>query len=108
MSRGNARQLFDHRKDDPVRFSVLARPSPAQQSQAQVTSVLSGTIVTRPTPKYPPNDHVSASSTSSMPHLWTYGFHKPLESLRRASFNSPLALEHPQDFIYYAYFTPGY
>jgi len=35
--------------------------------------------------------------------LWTYGFHKLLESLRRASFNSPLALEHLQDFIYYAY-----
>jgi len=64
-SRGNPRQLFDHRKDDPVRFSVLARPSPAQQAQAQITSVLSGTIVTRPTPKYPPNDHVSASSTST-------------------------------------------
>ena len=35
--------------------------------------------------------------------LWTYGFHKLLESLRRASFTSPLALEHLQDFIYYAY-----
>jgi len=35
--------------------------------------------------------------------LWTYGFHKLLESLRRASFSSPLALEHLQDFIYYAY-----
>jgi len=65
MSRGNARQLFEHRKDNPVRFSVLARPLPAQQSQAQITLVLSGMIVTRPTPKYPPNDHISASSTSS-------------------------------------------
>ncbi|KAF8892624.1 hypothetical protein BD779DRAFT_1610166 [Infundibulicybe gibba] len=35
--------------------------------------------------------------------LWTYGFHKLLESLRRASLTSPLALEHLQDFIYYAY-----
>ncbi|KAF5387074.1 hypothetical protein D9615_001809 [Tricholomella constricta] len=35
--------------------------------------------------------------------LWTYAFHKLLESLRRASFASPLALEHLQDFIYYAY-----
>lgn len=35
--------------------------------------------------------------------LWTYGFHKLLESLRAASFGSPLALEHLQDFIYYAY-----
>ena len=35
--------------------------------------------------------------------LWTYGFHKLLESLRRASFNSPLAFEHLQDFIYCAY-----
>ncbi|KAK7043684.1 hypothetical protein VNI00_008295 [Paramarasmius palmivorus] len=35
--------------------------------------------------------------------LWTFGFHKLLENLRRASFSSPLALEHLQDFIYYAY-----
>jgi protein SMG6 len=35
--------------------------------------------------------------------LWTYAFHKVLESLRRASFQSPAALEHLQDFIYYAY-----
>ncbi|KAF7304708.1 PINc domain-containing protein [Mycena kentingensis (nom. inval.)] len=35
--------------------------------------------------------------------LWSFGFHKLLEALRRASFTSPLALEHLQDFIYYAY-----
>jgi protein SMG6 len=35
--------------------------------------------------------------------LWTYAFHKLLESLRRAAFASPLALEHLPDFIYYAY-----
>ncbi|KAK2460537.1 hypothetical protein APHAL10511_007007 [Amanita phalloides] len=35
--------------------------------------------------------------------LWTYAFHRLLESLRRASFSSYLALEHLQDFIYYAY-----
>jgi protein SMG6 len=47
------RQLFDHRKDDPVRFSVLARP-PHSSSSARPT----------PTPKLS-GDHVSASSTSS-------------------------------------------
>jgi hypothetical protein len=35
--------------------------------------------------------------------LWTHAFHKLLESLRRASFSSPLALELLQEFIYYAY-----
>ncbi|KAG6909451.1 hypothetical protein DXG01_000436 [Tephrocybe rancida] len=35
--------------------------------------------------------------------LWTYAFYKLLESLRRASFASALALEHLQDFLYYAY-----
>jgi protein SMG6 len=35
--------------------------------------------------------------------LWTHGIHTLLESLRRASFTSPLALEHLIDFIYYAY-----
>ncbi|KAK6974709.1 hypothetical protein R3P38DRAFT_2583725, partial [Favolaschia claudopus] len=33
--------------------------------------------------------------------LWTFAFHKLLDSLR--SFTSPLALEHLQDFIYHAY-----
>lgn len=46
-------RLFDHRKDDPVRFSVLARPSSAPKST--------------PVQK-PPPDHVSASSTSSYAH----------------------------------------
>jgi protein SMG6 len=35
--------------------------------------------------------------------LWMYAFHKLLESFRCASFTLPLALEHLQDFIYYAY-----
>lgn len=35
--------------------------------------------------------------------LWTYAFNKPLESLRRASFQSAVAREHLQDFMYYAY-----
>jgi hypothetical protein len=35
--------------------------------------------------------------------LWTHAFHKLLESLRRASFASRLALELLQGFIYYAY-----
>jgi protein SMG6 len=51
---GGARQLFDFRKDDPVRFSVLARP-PSSNSL-------------RPSPAHPSKpsgDYVSASSTSS-------------------------------------------
>lgn len=43
-------RLFDHRKDDPVRFAVLARPSKQPPSQKC------------------PADHVSASSTSSYAH----------------------------------------
>ena len=35
--------------------------------------------------------------------LRRYSFYKLLESLCRASFTSPLALEHLQDFIYYTY-----
>jgi hypothetical protein len=35
--------------------------------------------------------------------LWSHAFHKLLEALRHAPFSSPLALEHLQDFIYYAY-----
>jgi hypothetical protein len=36
-------------------------------------------------------------------HFWTFAFHKILESLRQASLKSPVALEHLQGFIYYAY-----
>jgi protein SMG6 len=51
--RGNtARHLFDHRKDDPVRFLVMARPQ------------LSAPGRPSPTPKSS-RDYVSASSTSS-------------------------------------------
>ncbi|TFY71744.1 hypothetical protein EVG20_g1267 [Dentipellis fragilis] len=35
--------------------------------------------------------------------LWTHAFHRILENLRRSSFSSKIALEHLQDFIYYAY-----
>ena len=35
--------------------------------------------------------------------LWTHAFNKPLETLRRASFQSPIALEHLLEFINYAY-----
>jgi hypothetical protein len=49
------RQLFDHRKDDPVRFSVLARPSSTNGSRPVPTSKSSA-------------DYVSASSTSSYAH----------------------------------------
>lgn len=35
--------------------------------------------------------------------LWTFAFNKLLENLRRASSQSPVALEHLQEFIYYAY-----
>ena len=51
--RGNAaRQLFDHRKDDPVRFSVMARPQVSVPGRPSPTPKSSG-------------DYVSASSTSS-------------------------------------------
>jgi len=36
--------------------------------------------------------------------LWLHGFHRPLENLRRCAFNNSIvALEHLQDFIYFAY-----
>ncbi|KAF9009359.1 hypothetical protein BDQ17DRAFT_1388235 [Cyathus striatus] len=51
-AQGAQRQLFDHRKDDPVRFSVLAFPSSQAPSRPQPTSKSSA-------------DYISASSTSS-------------------------------------------
>ncbi|PCH38362.1 hypothetical protein WOLCODRAFT_115327 [Wolfiporia cocos MD-104 SS10] len=51
------RQLFDHRKDDPVRFSVLARPQVSPKGAPNAGRP-------PPTPKSS-GDYVSASSTSS-------------------------------------------
>ncbi|KAG2754427.1 hypothetical protein P692DRAFT_20870053 [Suillus brevipes Sb2] len=53
-----SRQLFDHRKDDPVRFAVLARPSSTGARSP-------------PTPK---SSIVSVSSTSSYAHSLTSSF----------------------------------
>jgi protein SMG6 len=35
--------------------------------------------------------------------LWTYGFHRLLENLRRSALHSVVALEHLQSLIYFAY-----
>jgi hypothetical protein len=52
------RQLFDHRKDDPVRFSVLTRPPPANGSSPKPPAATSQSSA----------DCLSASSTSSYAH----------------------------------------
>ena len=54
-------------------------------------------------PSVPASLRIIPTKYNMIVRLWTYSFHKLLESLRRASFTSPLALEHLQDFIYYAY-----
>ncbi len=35
--------------------------------------------------------------------LWSHAFNKPLQALRNSSFHSPVALEHLQEYIIYAY-----
>jgi hypothetical protein len=47
--------------------------------------------------------HGIANSCNIPSRLWTIAFHRLLETLRRASLSSPIALEHLSDFIYYAY-----
>jgi len=54
-------------------------------------------------PSVPASLRNIATKYNIIVRLWTFAFHKLLESLRRASLTSPLALEHLQDFIYYAY-----
>ena len=51
-------------------------------------------------PSVPPSLRIIPTKYKIIVRLWTYAFHKLLESLRRAAFASPLALEHLQDFIY--------
>jgi hypothetical protein len=59
------------------------------------------------TPSVPPSLRIIPTkykyNLNIIVRLWTYAFHKLLESLRRAAFASPLALERLQDFIYHAY-----
>ena len=54
-------------------------------------------------PSVPASLRVIPTKYNIIIRLWTHAFHKLLEALRRASFASPLALEHLQDFIYFAY-----
>ncbi|KIJ61387.1 hypothetical protein HYDPIDRAFT_31260, partial [Hydnomerulius pinastri MD-312] len=54
-------------------------------------------------PSVPASLRVIPTKYNMIIHLWTHAFHKLLEALRHASFSSPLALEHLQDFIYFAY-----
>ncbi|KAG1848042.1 hypothetical protein DFJ58DRAFT_890873, partial [Suillus subalutaceus] len=60
-----SRQLFNHRKDDPVRFAVLTRPSSTGGRPP-------------PTPKSS-GDYVSTSSTSSYAHSLTSSFTGPTQ-----------------------------
>jgi hypothetical protein len=48
-------------------------------------------------PSVPPSLRIIPTKYNIIVRLWTYAFHKLLESLRRAAFASPLALEHLQD-----------
>lgn len=54
-------------------------------------------------PSVPASLRVIPTKYNIIIRLWTIAFHNLLEALRRASFSSPLALEHLQDFIYFAY-----
>ncbi|KAG7092251.1 hypothetical protein E1B28_008616 [Marasmius oreades] len=54
-------------------------------------------------PSVPASLRIIPKKYNIIVRLWTFGFHKLLENLRRASLTSPLALEHLQDFIYFAY-----
>jgi protein SMG6 len=92
------RPLFDPRKDDPVRFAVLARPTaagpPHQQAQAQGGGGGGGGGGGRapPTPKSS-GDWVSASSTSSYtPSLASSSF--TLSSGTTASSQSSAIFDH--------------
>ncbi|KAF6764811.1 hypothetical protein DFP72DRAFT_985932 [Ephemerocybe angulata] len=54
-------------------------------------------------PKVPVSLRTIPTKYNIVIRLWSYGFHRILESLRRSSFTSQIALEHLQDFIFYAY-----
>lgn len=51
----------------------------------------------------PASLRIIPSKYNIITRLWTYAFNKPLETLRRASHQSQIALEHLHEFIIYAY-----
>ncbi|KAJ7429045.1 hypothetical protein B0H11DRAFT_1770381 [Mycena galericulata] len=59
-----------------------------------------------PRPRVPASLRNIPTKHNVIIRLWSFAFHKLLESPRRASCTSPLALEHLQNFIYaYTFYT---
>jgi hypothetical protein len=72
-------------------------------SGSRLTEAMHNLLEISLAPSVPASLHNIPTKYNIIIRLWTPAFHKLLESLRRASFTSLLALEHLQDFIYYAY-----
>ena len=93
------KQIFDHKES--VLLSYLLRHG--IKHLYRLADTIHNLLEISLAPSVPASLRNIPTKYNIIVRLWTFAFHKLLESLRRASFSSPLALEHLQDFIYYAY-----
>lgn len=70
---------------------------------SKLTQVILNLLEISQAPSVPASFRIITAKYNTIVRLWTYSFHKLLESLRRASFCYPIAPEHFRDFIYHAY-----
>jgi protein SMG6 len=83
--------------------SLASPPSLSMLTLHRLAEIIHNLLEISLSPSVPASLRNIPTKYNIIVRLWTYAFHKLLESLRRASFTSQLALEHLQDFIYYAY-----
>jgi protein SMG6 len=94
------KQMSDHKMSVPPANSISYLKTDIITSLAEnIHNLLEISL----SPSVLPSLRIIPTKYNIIVRLWTYAFHKLLESLRRAAFASPLVLEHLQDFIYYAY-----
>ena len=95
------KQIHDHKEYVPLR--IILSFIYTHLAVSRLAEIIHNLLEISLAPSVPASLRNIPTKYNIIVRLWTYAFHKLLESLRRASFSSPLALEHLQDFIYYAY-----
>ncbi|KAF8437718.1 hypothetical protein L210DRAFT_3647385 [Boletus edulis BED1] len=93
---------FSDDDDDWPILSLSPRPSSLPHI-SRLADMMHNLMEISLAPSVPASLRVIPTKYIIIIRLSTHAFHRLLEALRRASFACPLALEHLQDFIYFAY-----
>ncbi|KAF8504047.1 hypothetical protein BU17DRAFT_101528 [Hysterangium stoloniferum] len=99
--------------DEPIRVVVQSRDQPVANvsdpwarllaDHKELAELMHNFLTLCLSPQVPVSFHQYPTNYNIPSRQWTNAFHRLLETLRRASATSPVALEHLSDFIYYAY-----